>query len=334
MVRSMLVITGAAGFIGSNLIAGLNQTGDQPIAAVDIIDSDLKAANVADFQHATWIEPNDILEHLVRVAGQVTAVVHLGAETSTTATDREHVFAVNVSLSQDLWRWSAKNDVPFVYASSASVYGDGSQGFQSILSTEAMNGLAPLNLYGESKLAFDQFVAGAIEAGDKTPPQWAGLRFFNVYGSRERHKGTQASVVTQMYPVAARGEPYALFRSHKEGIADGKQKRDFVFVDDCCRVITWLLANPHVSGLFNVGTGRARTFLDLANAVYAAAEQPFAVTWRDTPPHLQTHYQYFTEADLTPLRDAGYTNAFTSLEEGVTITVDRYKAQTGALPTG
>lgn len=330
----MLVVTGAAGFIGSNLINALNRTSDTPIVAVDIVAGSLKAANVADFEHTTWVDPNRIFQHLERCSDQVDAVIHLGAETSTTATDRAAVFETNVSLSQEFWRWCAEHGVPFIYASSASVYGDGMQGFKSSFSPESLNALQPLNIYGESKLAFDLFVAEEVRTGASSPPQWAGLRFFNVYGSRERHKGTQASVVTQMYPTAAAGDPYALFRSHKDGIADGEQKRDFVFVDDCCDVMTWLLANPDVSGLFNVGTGQARTFLDLAKAVYSAAEQPVTVTWRDTPAHLQAHYQYFTEADITPLRQAGYKSAFTSLEEGVTITVNRYRAQTGAPSTG
>jgi ADP-L-glycero-D-manno-heptose 6-epimerase len=331
--RSMLVVTGAAGFIGSNLIARLNRSAHQPLVGVDWVDSDRKAANVSDLQHITWAEPENLHDLLSATTHRISGIIHLGAETSTTATDRKAVFATNVAYSQMLWNWCAAQSVPFIYASSASVYGDGSEGFQSHLSSLAMKHLRPLNIYGESKLAFDQFVAERVETSAPTPPQWAGLRFFNVYGSRERHKGSQASVVTQMYPVAARGESYALFKSHRNGIADGEQKRDFVFVDDCCEVITWLLANSPVSGLFNVGTGHACTFLDMAKAVYRATDRPLAVTWRDTPLHLQAHYQYFTEADLTTLRSAGYARPFTSLEDGVTMTVNRYKMQQSAAVT-
>ena len=317
----MLAITGAAGFIGSNLLAALDKDNMDAVVAFDVIDSSAKGANVAKRQSVTWIEPSETLAYLQASKDSIEAVIHLGAETSTTANDRAIVFAVNVELSKSIWAWCAKQSVPFIYASSASVYGDGCLGFDDDLSVNSMNALNPLNVYGQSKLAFDLFVSNEIAQGVPIPPQWAGLRFFNVYGPNEFHKGSQGSVVSQMYPVAARGEPYALFRSHREGIADGEQRRDFIFVDDCITVIRWLLKSPHVSGIFNVGTGKSRTFLDLAHAVYAATDQPAKISWRDTPESLQTHYQYFTEANIGRLRAAGYGNAFTSLEDGVTITI-------------
>jgi ADP-L-glycero-D-manno-heptose 6-epimerase len=320
----MLVVTGAAGFIGSNLLAALHEAGAGVVMGIDTRETEDKKANVANCPDVTWVNPDRTFEALADNIADIAAVIHLGAETSTTATNREAVFAVNVTLSQNLWRFCSKNGTPFIYASSASVYGDGSSGFRCNTSGSAMDAMQPLNLYGESKLAFDRYVAQAIEDGDPRPPQWAGLRFFNVYGPRERHKGSQASVVTQMVPTAARGEPYSLFRSHREGIADGNQARDFIYVGDCLAVILWLLDHQNISGLFNVGTGDARTFLDLAKAVYAAAGQPFRVDWRDTPQSLRAHYQYFTEADLTGLREAGYNNAFTSLEDGVSMTVREY----------
>ena len=323
----MLAITGAAGFIGSNLLAVLDTIGDKPILAFDVLDSQTKCANVAKRKNIVWLEPYEMLAHLEHHPSGVEGLIHLGAETATTATDRDAVWAVNVELSKTLWHWCTKTATPFIYASSASVYGDGSLGFNDDPSPEAMAKLRPLNIYGESKLAFDQFVAQQLVDGAPSPPQWAGLRFFNVFGPNEAHKGHQASVVSQMYPVIARGESYPLFRSNRKDVADGEQQRDFVFVDDCCAVILLLLKNQSISGIFNVGTGQARTFFDLARAVYRAAHLPTHITLRDTPATLREHYQYFTEADMTRLRAAGYVNAFTSLEEGVTITTRDFLSQ-------
>ena len=324
----MLAITGAAGFIGSNLLASLHGASGEPIVAFDILDTDEKKANVAKRQGVTWVDPGETIEFLRSNAKSVEAVVHLGAETSTAATDRAAVFSTNVELSKSLWTWCTEQRVPFMYASSASVYGTGDLGFDDSLDVDSVAALHPLNLYGESKRAFDAFVAEQCAQGKQTPPHWAGLRFFNVYGPNENHKEKQASVVSQMYPTAVRGEPYALFRSHRPDVADGEQKRDFVYVDDCIAVIRWLLEANHVAGFFNVGTGKARTFLDLAKAVYDAVDKPFEVNWRDTPEHLRAHYQYFTQADLTRLRAAGYRDTFTSLEDGVTLTIQKYLSQT------
>jgi ADP-L-glycero-D-manno-heptose 6-epimerase len=323
----MLAITGAAGFIGSNLLAALEKASAGPIVAFDILDSDAKRNNVAKRRDVTWVEPSQTIAYLAAHQSDIKAVIHLGAETATTATDRDAVFAVNVDLSKALWGWSTDSQTPFIYASSASVYGDGTLGFVDDLYPDTMAKLKPLNIYGESKLAFDLFVAEQVGSAAALPPQWAGLRFFNVFGPNESHKGTQASVVSQMHPVVARGEPYPLFRSHHPDVSDGEQRRDFVFVDDCAAVIQWLLANPNISGLFNIGSGQARTFLDLAKAVHAACGKDFEPSWRDTPESLREHYQYFTEADLTRLRQAGYTESFTSLEEGVTISIKDYLAQ-------
>lgn len=323
----MLAITGAAGFIGSNLLAVLEATNPGPVVAIDVVNNDIKQANVAKRSNIIWINPSDMQRYLDGNANDIDAIIHLGAETATTAIDRDAVFAVNVDLSQSLWAWCSNNQKPFIYASSASVYGNGTLGFDDDLSSTVMAKLKPLNIYGESKLAFDQFVAKQVEAGNATPPQWAGLRFFNVFGPNERHKGTQGSVVSQMHPVVSRGDPYPLFKSHNPDFADGEQQRDFVYVDDCIAVIRWLLDNVSISGLFNVGSGKARTFLDLAQAVHHACDRGFRPTWRDTPETLREHYQYFTQADLTRLRTAGFTESFTSLEEGVTITIKDYLAQ-------
>ncbi len=323
----MLAITGAAGFIGSSLLASFQDTSREPIAAFDIVDTEEKRANVAKRKDVNWVDPKETVNFLKRNREPIEAVIHLGAETSTAVTNRSAVFATNVDLSKTLWSWCTDQRIPFIYASSASVYGTGDLGFDDSLNVDSVAALQPLNLYGESKRVFDAFVAEQCAQGKQTPPHWAGLRFFNVYGPNEIHKEKQASVVSQMYPVAARGEPYALFRSHRSDVADGKQKRDFVYVDDCISVVRWLLGANHVSGFFNVGTGQARTFLDLAKAVYDAVDKPFEISWRDTPDHLRAHYQYFTQADLTRLRAAGYRDTFTSLEDGVTLTIQKYLSQ-------
>lgn len=320
----MIVVTGAAGFIGSNLLAALEAHGFGPVAGIDFLETKIKISNVAKRRDVTWVVPSDLMTFLEHAADQISAVIHLGAETATTATDRDKVFAVNLDLSTEIWAWCADHSIPLIYASSASVYGDGTQGFEDSPHMKAMSALKPLNVYGESKLAFDLFVTDQVASRKPTPPQWAGLRFFNVFGPNEAHKGSQASVVSQMHPNAQLGEAYELFRSHRKGIADGEQKRDFIFVDDCIAVIIWLLATPEVSGIYNVGTGHARSFLDLANAVYSATGQPLNINWRDTPESLRAHYQYFTEADTTRLRAAGFDAPFTSLEDGVSITIRDY----------
>lgn len=323
----MIAVTGAAGFIGSNLLAILEANGIGEIVAIDTIDSDEKRNNVNNRTGVTWISPSNALSALDQYGDGISAVIHLGAETSTISTDRAKVFAVNVDYSKALWDWCAASQTPFLYASSASVYGDGSLGFIDDPTPRKMALLKPLNIYGESKLAFDQYVVESIAAGQASPPQWAGLRFFNVFGPNEFHKGTQASVVSQMHPTAAAGKAYSLFKSHRDDFADGEQKRDFVFVDDCISVILWLLDTPSVSGIFNVGTGRARTFLDLAAAVYDATGHPLNLSWRDTPDSLRQHYQYFTQADTAHLRASGYTSPFTSLEDGVSRTIKEFLGQ-------
>ena len=229
----MLAITGAAGFIGSNLLARLEAEKCWSILAADCMFEESKEANVALRHGVTRVSSADLLPILESRRYDIQALVHLGAKTSTTEIDRTSVFSTNVELSKALWTWCTKRRVPFIYASSASVYGNGQMGFNDTFDSKSLNQLQPLNIYGESKLAFDAFVADTTERGDSHPPQWAGLRFFNVYGPNELHKGPQASVVSQMFPVAVRGDTYPLFRSHRSDIADGEQKRDFVYVEDC-----------------------------------------------------------------------------------------------------
>lgn len=321
----MYVVTGGAGFIGSNLLAMLEARGRGPLALVDRCDSAHKQRNIAKRDIAATVAPEQCLAFLDENAGKIRGLFHLGAITSTTERDLELLEEVNVRLSRALWTWCARYGVPFVYASSAATYGAGDEGFDDDGRLASLARLKPLNPYGASKHAFDLWVAQQAPAA--APPRWAGLKFFNVYGPNEFHKGSQASLVPQVYPVAARGEAYTLFRSHNPLYADGEQKRDFIFVDDCCDAMLWLMFEGRTRGIFNLGTGLARTFLDLAAAVYRAAGQPLNITFRDTPQDIRAQYQYFTEARMARLRAAGYPRPFTALEDGVAITIERYLSQ-------
>jgi ADP-L-glycero-D-manno-heptose 6-epimerase len=241
----------------------------------------------------------------------------MGAISATTATDGDLVAATNLTLPLRLWAACAARGIPFIYASSAATYGDGSLGFEDDMRPAALAALRPLNLYGWSKLAFDRRVADMLARGLPAPPQWAGLRFFNVYGPNEYHKGRMASVLFHKFHEVQGGAPARLFRSDRAGIADGAQQRDFVHVDDCVAVMLWLLDNPQVSGLFNLGSGRARSFLELVQAMFAAMGEAPRIEFVDMPADLRGKYQYFTEAPLERLRAAGFTAPMTTLEEGV-----------------
>ena len=311
----MILVTGGTGFIGSNIVVELAKRG-ATLAVCDRHLDDARALNIAGANVADMIAPEALPSWLDGRRG-LEAVVHMGAVSATTETDVDLVMRTNVSLSLDLWDWCAGNRAPFLYASSAQVYGDGALGFDDDQSAPAMAGLRTITPYGASKLLFDRLVARERDAGRPMPPQWSGLRFFNVYGPRERHKGAMASVIARTLPDLLAGRPLGLFRSHRPDFADGGQMRDFIHVRDCVDVVCWLLDNPGVNGIFNVGTGRARTWLDLAHAMFAALSRPPDIAFIDMPAELRERYQYFTEARMERLRDAGYSRPFTPLEEGV-----------------
>ncbi|TCZ59929.1 ADP-glyceromanno-heptose 6-epimerase [Roseicella aquatilis] len=315
----MYLVTGGAGFIGSNLVAALAARGEE-VMVVDRLGSGDKWRNLAKHGIAGLLPPEEI-EDFWAAEPPVTAVLHMGAISATTETDGDLVAATNLTLPLWLWSACAARGVPFLYASSAATYGDGAQGFDDDASPAALARLRPLNLYGWSKLAFDRRVAQMLERGAPRPPQWAGLRFFNVYGPNEAHKGRMASVLFHKFRQVMAGEPATLFRSDRADIADGQQMRDFVHVDDCVAVMLWLLENPQVSGLFNVGSGRARSFLDLVQAMFAALGREPDIRFIDMPADLRGKYQYFTEAPLDRLRAAGFNAQTTPLEEGVRRTV-------------
>jgi ADP-L-glycero-D-manno-heptose 6-epimerase len=320
----MIVVTGGAGFIGSNLVAALEERGRTELVVCDRLGTDEKWRNIAKRELADLIEPEDLLEFLNKNASHIEAVFHMGAISATTERDADLIARTNLRLSLELWDYCTHHGVRFVYASSAATYGDGAAGFEDDQKPEALAKLRPLNAYGWSKHAFDRRIARLVASGAKTPLQWAGLKFFNVYGPNELHKGAMASVVSKTHTRVRAGEPAVLFRSHDPRYTDGGQLRDFVHVDDCVAQMLWLLDTPGVSGLFNCGSGRARSFLDLTNAVFAALEKPPHIEWIDTPVEIRAKYQYFTEARMERVRRAGYTRAATSLEDGVRDYVQRF----------
>jgi ADP-L-glycero-D-manno-heptose 6-epimerase len=311
----MLLVTGGAGFIGSNVVAALNDAGRADVAVCDFLGHDGKWKNLAKRQLADVVPPAELMGWL---AGRnLDAVIHLGAISETTATDGDLVIETNFRLSMRLLDWCTATGTPFIYASSASTYGDGEQGFRDEPSLAALKALRPMNLYGWSKHLFDMAVAERVAKGEKLPPQWAGLKFFNVFGPNEYHKGSMMSVLAKRFDDIKAGRGIQLFRSHRDGIADGDQRRDFIYVDDVVRVITWLLASPQTSGIFNVGTGTARSFKDLMLATYAALGTAPNIEYVDMPEQIRGSYQYFTESDGDRLRGAGYNGGFTPLEDAV-----------------
>lgn len=313
----MYVVTGGAGFIGSNIVWALEQRGDAKIVVVDRLRAADKWKNIAKRELYDVVHPDELGEFLEENGEDVRAVFHMGAISSTTETDADKIMDNNFRLTCDLWNWCSGYQVPFIFASSAATYGGGNEGFEDDASIEALAKFKPLNPYGWSKHLFDRRVARMMSDSAEKPPQWVGLKFFNVYGPNEYHKGSMQSVVSHVFPSAEKNEAASLFTSPHPDYEDGGQMRDFIYVDDCVDVMMWCLDNPDVSGLFNCGTGKARPFKDLAAAVYTALDHEVDIKYVPMPDHLRDKYQYYTQADMTKLRAAGYTAAFTSLEEGV-----------------
>jgi ADP-L-glycero-D-manno-heptose 6-epimerase len=311
----MLLVTGGAGFIGSNVVAALNDAGRADVVVCDVLGHDGKWRNLAKRQLADILPPAELPDWLR--GRRLEALIHLGAISETTATDGDLVIETNFRLSMRLLDWCTANATPFIYASSASTYGDGAQGFRDDPSMVALKALRPMNLYGWSKHLFDMAVAERAARGERLPPQWAGLKFFNVFGPNEYHKGAMMSVLARRFDDIRAGRAVQLFKSHRDGIEDGDQRRDFIYVDDVVRVMLWLLATPSVSGIFNVGTGTARSFKDLILSAYAALGASPNIQYIDMPEAIRNSYQYFTESNVERLRGAGYNGGFTALEDAV-----------------
>jgi ADP-L-glycero-D-manno-heptose 6-epimerase len=311
----MLLVTGGAGFIGSNVVASLNEAGRSDIVVNDTLGRDGKWRNLQKRQLADFVPPAELRQWLA--GRKLDAVIHLGAISETTARDGDAVIDANFRLPLSLLDWCTETATPFIYASSAATYGDGEQGFSDDWRPEALKQLRPMNLYGWSKHLFDLAVVDRVAKRQKLPPQWAGLKFFNVFGPNEYHKGEMMSLIAKRFDEAKGGKAVRLFKSHREGVADGDQRRDFIYVDDAVAVVRWLLGVPAVSGIFNVGTGHARSFRDLISAMFAALGRAPNIEYVAMPDTVRDSYQYFTEATVDRLRDAGYNAGFTPLEEAV-----------------
>jgi ADP-L-glycero-D-manno-heptose 6-epimerase len=325
MSRRLILVTGGAGFIGSNIVAKLCEAGTWDVAVCDRLrDADLaKWRNIAKHPIVDLVAPEALADWLMVHADALEAVIHMGAVSSTTEPDVDKIVQANFVLSRDLWRVCTERGVRLIYASSAATYGDGAQGFHGLDDVDALAKLRPLNAYGWSKALFDLYAARNAGKNVK-PPQWVGLKFFNVYGPNEYHKGAMKSVVAQIWPQVTAGGPVRLFKSHHPDYADGGQLRDFVYVRDAAEVVAWLLATPNVEGIYNLGSGEARSFLDLAKATCFAAGHDCEVEYREMPEALRDRYQYFTRADINRLITAGYKLKFTSLEVGVADYVEGY----------
>jgi ADP-L-glycero-D-manno-heptose 6-epimerase len=315
----MLVITGGAGFIGSALATRLNEEGRADLVIVDRFGTGDKWRNIAKRDFFEIVPIEGLFAWLERFGDRVEAVFHLGANSSTFATDADEMIASNLNYTIALWRWCAAAKRPLIYASSAATYGDGSFGFDDAGGLEALKRLRPLNLYGWSKHAFDLWALREAAAGH-APPRWIGLKFFNVFGPNEYHKGDMMSLVAKNYGRIAAGETIRLFKSHRPDYRDGEQLRDFVYVKDCTAAMLWLWRQgrqDNSSGIYNLGTGQARSFLDLMNAVGTACGVPAKIEYIDMPEAIRPNYQYFTQAGMTRLRQAGYNASFTPLEDAV-----------------
>ena len=315
----MIVITGALGFIGSALIRKLNDEGHGwDLVVVDDFYKDYKEPNLDKKLVREWIHRDIFLEIFAKMTSQIDFVFHLGARTDTSEQNQDIFQRLNLDYSKEIWNICTQYQIPMVYASSAATYGDGKLGYTDDhkLPTKAK----PLNPYAVSKNEFDKWALKQKEQ----PPHWAGLKFFNVYGPNEYHKGRMASVVYHASQQIKKEGKVKLFRSHKKGIADGDQKRDFIYIKDVVDICYHFFKQRPANGLYNVGTGTARSFKDLVMATFAALDQPADIEYIDTPKDIRGTYQYFTEANMAKLREAGYEKELYSLEDGVKDYVENY----------
>ncbi|RJQ27591.1 ADP-glyceromanno-heptose 6-epimerase [Candidatus Parcubacteria bacterium] len=315
-MKQKIIVTGGAGFIGSNVVEALNKKGIEDIIIVDHLNHHHKVENLKKLRYSNYFDRGEFLPFLKTLGvKKIDAVIHLGACANTQEADKNFLIQNNTIYSNILFEFCLANNCQFIYASSAATYGDGSQGYN-----DDERNLKPLNNYGYSKHLFDQWV---LDSSEK-PRQWVGLKFFNVYGPNEYHKGSMASVILHGFEQIQKDKEIKLFKSYHEDYPDGGQLRDFVYVKDVTKVILFFLDNPNKSGIFNVGTGKARSFIDLAKGVFAALGLNPNIHFIDMPPGLKERYQYFTEANMNKLREIGYREKFYELEEGIKDYVQNY----------
>ncbi len=317
----MIVLTGAAGFIGSCMLSHLNKAGYRDIVLVDDFTKNDKIVNFKLKNFTRKVDRNLFIPWLKENQSWVQCVIHLGARTDTMEYNPKVFDALNLNYSKDVWNICSEFGIPLIYASSAATYGDGSLGYDD--NHGIIPQLKPLNPYGESKNNFDIWALQQVEKKNQ-PSFWAGFKFFNVYGPNEYHKGNMASVIMHAHKHIKAHNFMNLFRSHRADFKDGEQSRDFIYVKDVCDVLLHFMENRKHSGIYNLGTGESRTFYDLAKATFRAMDIPADIRFIDMPEELRDKYQYFTEAKMQKLRTAGYTKAFTSLEDGVRDYVQNY----------
>lgn len=318
----MIVVTGAAGFIGSCMIKRLNDAGYTDIMAVDDFSRSDKQVNLSFKKVRSQMHRMNFIRWFERNHTEVDAIFHLGARTDTTEMNVAIFDELNLEYSKALWMLCAGFQIPLLYASSAATYGLGEHGYSDDHALIPL--LKPLNPYGQSKQDFDVWVLETIAKGDMAPPQWAGFKFFNVYGPNEYHKGRMASVIFHTCRKIKSTGAMQLFRSHRPDFKDGEQSRDFIYVKDLTDVLLFFLEKYPANAIYNLGTGKARTFLDLATGTFRAMNLEPNISFIDTPADIRDTYQYFTEADMSKLRSAGYAEPFYGLEEGIEDYVQRY----------
>lgn len=314
----MIVITGAAGFIGSVMVERMNQDGYTNLILVDEFSNTRKNRNLAEKKYINKIHRDEFFQWFDEYHSNVDIVIHIGARTDTAEFNKDVLKVLNLEYTKQVWTRCSEYDIPLIYASSAATYGLGEFGYND--DHNIVDSLVPLNPYGESKNEFDSW---ALKQ-EKEPPFWAGLKFFNVYGPNEYHKDRMASVILHAFGQINETGGVKLFKSHNPDYKDGEQLRDFVYVKDVVDVIVFLKNNKPASGLYNLGTGNARAFVDLAKATFSAMDKDENIEFIDTPEDIRDKYQYFTEANMEKLKSAGYTKDFTSLEDGVLDYVKNY----------
>ncbi len=314
----MIIVTGAAGFIGSNLVKKLNDEGYHDIIIVDNFSRDDKNKNLNGKAFNQKIDREDFLHWMPRDNQKIDFIFHLGARTDTAEFDKEILNHLNLNYSKKIWSFCAENNIPLIYASSGATYGGGEYGYKD--DHDLPFKLQPLNAYGESKNDFDKWVLEQNSA----PDYWAGVKFFNVYGPNEYHKGRMASVIFHAYNQIKETGKMKLFRSHRNDYKDGEQLRDFIYVKDVTDVLYFFMEKKPKNGLFNIGQGKARTFNDLVNNTFNAIGISGKIEYIDTPEDIRDKYQYFTEADIKKLRSTGYSKSFHTLEEGINDYVKNY----------
>lgn len=322
----MILVTGGAGFIGANVVEALLRR--SKVTVCDWFGHDDKWKNLRHCAVDRFIFPEQLADFLEEDGNSLSAIVHMGAISATTERDVDLIVRSNIQLSHMLWQFCARRGIPFIYASSAATYGDGALGFDDRSDPEYLGSLRPLNAYGWSKLAFDRQILAGIVRGEPAPPRWAGLKFFNVYGPREQHKGAMRSVMTSNFERLRDGEPLRLFKSDRAEYADGGQQRDFIYVGDCVAVVEWMLDHAFPADLYNIGTGNAKSWLDAGEAMFAALGQEPRIEFIDMPANLVGRYQYFTEANVAKLRAINVQVPATDLREGVNLTYRYLTAET------